>query len=106
MLGGSDTLASLGKLGLAVKRPWLAAAEAELKAKGVSARDLVDAVVEQVLFADLNIVGEKSLPAHVDQMHDCRLTGSFVLQVQEVFNIGEPLERRTVRLPCPSSHSS
>ena len=82
-----------------VKRDWLEAAERALREKGVTARDLVDALVEQFLFSDLNLIGHRALPRNVDRMHDCRLTGSFVLQVQEAFNIGEPLERRNV---CPA----
>lgn len=90
-------MSGLSRLGIVVNRDWLATAERVLKEKRVAARDLVDAVVEQFLFADLNVIGLKALPQHVERMHDCRLTGSFVLQVQEAFNMGEPLERRNVR---------
>ncbi|CAN8264512.1 unnamed protein product [Cochlearia groenlandica] len=49
---------------------------------------------EQFLFSDMNVIGSGVLPRNVESMHLVELSGPFVLQVDEIVNIGCSLKGR------------
>lgn len=55
---------------------------------------LLELVYSRYLQADLNIIGQGSLPPNIIRWHDQVLKGYHVLQIDEVINIGESVENR------------
>ncbi|KAL9257931.1 RecQ-mediated genome instability protein 1-like protein [Drosera capensis] len=54
----------------------------------------------EFLFADMNLIGAGVLPDNVDSLHLVDLPGPFVLQVDEVVNIGSSLRQRYQDVPA------
>ncbi len=57
-------------------------------------RKLLESIYQQFLNGDLSEIGTSSLPKNVADMHAEILSGDYVLQIDEVLNISEPIERR------------
>jgi hypothetical protein len=55
---------------------------------------LLELVYSRYLQADLNIIGQGSLPPNIIRWHDQVLKGYHVLQIDEIINIGESVENR------------
>ncbi|KAJ1411862.1 Recq-mediated genome instability protein 1, C-terminal OB-fold domain [Sesbania bispinosa] len=94
----------LCRLGLRLKRDWLAACLRELhgSVRGFEGFDVATKAklcFEQFLFADMNHCGSGVLPPNVDSMHQVVLSGPYVLQVDEIINISCPLRGRYQAAP-------
>lgn len=80
----------LRRLGLSLKRGWLASCLRQLQVSVTSFEHLDVAAkaklcLEQFLFADMNLCGAGVLPLGVDSMHLRVLPGPYVLQVGTFF---------------------
>lgn len=53
-----------------------------------------DLILQKVFMNDLSLTSLPVLPAQASDLHNSRLTGQYVLQVQEMMNVGEPVEKR------------
>nr|KYP45136.1 RecQ-mediated genome instability protein 1 [Cajanus cajan] len=95
----------LRRLGLSLRRDWLASCLLQLQSS-VAAFQRLDAAAkaklcfEHFLFADMNSCGAGVLPPDVDSMHLRLLPGPYVLQVDEVINICCPLRGRYEAAPA------
>ncbi|KAL9329878.1 hypothetical protein ACSQ67_004881 [Phaseolus vulgaris] len=94
----------LQRLGLSLKRDWLASCLRQLQASVTSFEHLdvaakAKSCFEQCLFADMNSCGAGILPPNVDSMHLRVLPGPYVLQVDEIVNITCPLRGRYEQAP-------
>ncbi|KAG2410742.1 RecQ-mediated genome instability protein [Vigna angularis] len=94
----------LRRLGLSLKRGWLASCLRQLQVSVTSFEHLDVAAkakrcFEQFLFADMNLCGAGVLPPAVDSMHLRVLPGPYVLQVDEIINITCPLRGRYEQAP-------
>ncbi|KAK7399255.1 hypothetical protein VNO78_10434 [Psophocarpus tetragonolobus] len=91
----------LRRLGLSLKRDWLAsclqASVASFQHLDVAAK--AKRCFEQFLFADMNFCGNGVLPPDVHSMHLRVLPGPYVLQVDEIINITRPLRGRYEQAP-------
>ncbi|XP_027340357.1 recQ-mediated genome instability protein 1-like [Abrus precatorius] len=101
---GSPVANFLPRLGLALKRDWLASCLCELQAsvtgfEGLDVAAKAKLCFEQFLFADMNFCGSGVLPPNVDSMHLSVLPGPYVLQVDEIINISCPLRSRYEQAP-------
>ncbi|XP_010519503.1 PREDICTED: recQ-mediated genome instability protein 1 [Tarenaya hassleriana] len=89
----------LSRMGLRLKRDWLVACLTELE-RSVPRFNSLDVAAkaklcfEQFLFSDMNHSGGGVLPRDIRSMHLVELGGPFVLQVDEIVNIGCPLKGR------------
>eukprot|EP00887_Chlorella_sp_A99_P000811 scaffold5.g811.t1 len=83
-------------LAAAVRPEWLAAAQAQVAARGGGASEeaRLKAVLQHLLVADLNVCGAPTLPAGVHSMHNASLPGRLLLQLDEVVNISAPARER------------
>ncbi|KAK7369634.1 hypothetical protein VNO80_11676 [Phaseolus coccineus] len=94
----------LQRLGLSLKRDWLASCLRQLQASVTSFEHLdvaakAKSCFEQCLFADMNSCGAGILPPNVVSMHLRILPGPYVLQVDEIVNITCPLRGRYEQAP-------
>ncbi|XP_061373770.1 recQ-mediated genome instability protein 1 isoform X2 [Gastrolobium bilobum] len=94
----------LCRLGLCLKRDWLASCLRELQGstrgfEGFDVTTKAKLCFEQFLFADMNFCGSGVLPPNVDSMHLRVLPGPYVLQVDEIINISCPLRGRYQQAP-------
>ena len=96
MPGGTDVFAGLSRFGINVSRSWVDEAVAYLRGKGVSDAQMLEDVIQQFLDADLHAIGKEGLPRDIATYHKRKLSTRLVLQVDEVFNAGEGLEKRQV----------
>eukprot|EP00249_Psilotum_nudum_P004987 c18478_g1_i1 orf=19-1590(+) len=85
--------------GAAPTSQWLAACMASLTASRpgflqLSPTQQAELCMGQFLVADFNMHGAAVLPPQVDTLHAMELEGPFVLQVDEIINIGLPLRDR------------
>jgi hypothetical protein len=58
--------------------------------------NFLELVYIQFLKSDLNRIGQHSLPPNIIKWHDQVLKGYHVVQIDEIVNIGEPLENRFI----------
>ncbi|CAI9280581.1 unnamed protein product [Lactuca saligna] len=94
----------LEDLGLRLRREWLDACLRGLQTSvpGFSSFDATKKAklcFEKFLHSDMNICGAGFLPDNVHQMHLVDLPGPFVLQVDEIVNISQPLRERYKKAP-------
>ncbi|XP_058093116.1 recQ-mediated genome instability protein 1 isoform X2 [Magnolia sinica] len=85
--------------GLRLQRQWLDSCISVLSSSqpGFTALDAAGKAklcFEQFLLSDMNVSGFGVLPENVHAMHGVELAGPFVLQVDEIVNIGLPLRDR------------
>ncbi|KAJ4850118.1 hypothetical protein Tsubulata_000587 [Turnera subulata] len=86
-------------MGLSLKREWLDSCLRGLESSGrrlngVDVTAKAKLCFEQFLFSDMNHCGGGLLPPSVESMHLVDLPGPFILQVDEVVNIGCPIKGR------------
>ncbi|PSC73828.1 recQ-mediated genome instability 1 [Micractinium conductrix] len=85
-------------LGARLQPAWLAACVAHLDARGgfngLPVERRARLVLQQLLPADLNTCGAASLPPGIQSLHDNTLRGKFLLQADEVLNIGAAVRDR------------
>ncbi|KAL2342797.1 hypothetical protein Fmac_004082 [Flemingia macrophylla] len=95
----------LRRLGLSLRRDWLASCLHQLQSS-VADFQRLDAAAkaklcfEHFLFADINSCGAGVLPPDVDSMHLRLLPGPYVLQVDEIINMSCPLRGRYEAAPA------
>ncbi|KAL7607459.1 hypothetical protein Lser_V15G17446 [Lactuca serriola] len=94
----------LEDLGLRLRREWLDACLRGLQTNvpGFSSFDATKKAklcFEKFLHSDMNICGAGFLPDNVHQMHLVDLPGPYVLQVDEIVNISQPLRERYKKAP-------
>ncbi|XP_010460418.1 PREDICTED: recQ-mediated genome instability protein 1-like [Camelina sativa] len=89
----------LSRLGIKLKREWWVSCLSglEISIPQFSRLDVAAKAkhcFEQFMFSDMNICGGGILPRNVASMNRIELPGPFVLQVDEIVNIGCPLKGR------------
>ncbi|XP_062030148.1 recQ-mediated genome instability protein 1 [Rosa rugosa] len=97
--GGCPVSDFLQGLGLRLKREWLDACVSGLQQSVPGFRNLDAAAkaklcFEQFLVSDMNLSGGGVLPQNVASLHLVDLPGPYVLQVDEIVNISNPLKIR------------
>ncbi|KAK9926596.1 hypothetical protein M0R45_023816 [Rubus argutus] len=97
--GGCPISEFLQGLGLRLKREWLDACVQGLQQSVPGFRNLDVAAkaklcFEQFLVSDMNLSGGGVLPQNVASLHLVDLPGPYVLQVDEIVNISNPLKIR------------
>ncbi|KAL1204005.1 RecQ-mediated genome instability protein 1 [Cardamine amara subsp. amara] len=89
----------LSRMGVKLKREWWVSCLSGLESS-VPQFSRLDVAAkakhcfEQFLFSDMNLCGGGVLPRNVASMNRVELAGLFVLQVDEIVNIGFPLQGR------------
>ena len=88
----------LVKKGVKVNRGWISEALKYHTSNNsnVNQKSAEDFIFEQFLFANLNLIGAGCLPNNISDIQLQTLKGPFVLQVDEIFNIGDSHEKRQV----------
>ncbi|KAL4584745.1 hypothetical protein LXL04_009354 [Taraxacum kok-saghyz] len=102
---GSPISKILEDLGLRLRGEWLDACLLGLQTAipGFSSFDATKKAklcFEKFLHSDMNHCGAGFLPDNVHQMHLVDLPGPFVLQVDEIVNISQPLRERYKKANC------
>lgn len=91
-------------LGLSLRRDWLTSCLRGFEAvPGFSEFNVATKAricFGDFLFADMNLIGAGVLPENVDSLHLVDLSGPFVLQVDELVNIGSSLRQRYQDTPA------
>ncbi|GAB2269674.1 recQ-mediated genome instability protein 1 [Dionaea muscipula] len=92
-------------LGLSLKREWLDSCVRGLESSVPAFGDFDVATKAKLcfgefLFSDMNLIGAGVLPDNVDSLHLVDLPGPFVLQVDEIVNVGSSLRQRYQDAPA------
>ncbi|KAF3775869.1 RecQ-mediated genome instability protein 1 [Nymphaea thermarum] len=103
--GDSPVAGLLRGIGARPRREWLDScirrlADARPGFARLSVREQADLCLKQYLFADFNLAGAGVLPPNIHTMHAVEIGGPFILQVDEIVNVGSPLRDRYKEAPA------
>ncbi|CAN6472523.1 unnamed protein product [Victoria cruziana] len=97
--GDSPVAEVLRAIGARPRREWLDSCIRSLADScpgftSLSVREVADLCLKQYLFADFNSAAAGGLPPNIPMLHGVEIGGPFILQVDEIVNVGSPLRDR------------
>ena len=88
----ADIRIQLERMGVYTKESWVFAAIEFLKKENQPVT--FDSVYQQFLYTDIRVSGASGITERVTDQHKFTIKGPHVLQVNEIFNIGDTYENR------------